>query len=439
MIGSLPGWLGNWPPVVRRAVSASTAALMMVAVMTLPSAWAAFTGGTANSGNAVGAGTVTLTDNDSSDTLKVFNLSGLLPGDTATGCVKVTYTGSLPATVKLYAPTSGTGLGSYIDLTVTRGTIAGAVSTPDCTGFVADTADYKGAGAGVLYSGTLAAYPATAAAGQQDLHNAAGLAEAWTTTEVHAYRFVATVQNNTAAQGLTAAPVFSWAADNTTAYSQVILSDDPASYWKLDEAAGTTATDSVGGLNGTYTNGPVLNGTGVKDANTAVSFDGVNDSVVVSDQYDFAGNAAFSVEFWMNRSASGSNQRIVSKERYTSASSWGGWEVMLGPTSAVHFLRMDGGSTSSAILTPVTATATWYHVVATYGSSTMRLYLNGTAVTPAVGSAFALEDSTVPLTFAQMANNSLARYFPGKIDEVAIYSRALTAQQVTDHYTAGRR
>jgi hypothetical protein len=43
----------------------------------------------------------------------------------------------------------------------------------------------------------------------------------------------------------------------------VVLSDGPASYWKLNETklnetSGTTATDRTGANNGTYTIGPTL-------------------------------------------------------------------------------------------------------------------------------------------------------------------------------------
>src|SRR3954452_20344339 len=97
---------------VKRSQMPVAAAAVAVALLTLPSAWSAFTGPTANT-STVGAGTVTLTDNDSSDTLKLFNLTGLLPGDTSTSCIKVTYGGTLPALVDLFGTTSGTGLDAY--------------------------------------------------------------------------------------------------------------------------------------------------------------------------------------------------------------------------------------------------------------------------------------------------------------------------------------
>jgi hypothetical protein len=429
------------PVTLRRFAGPVVAVVLSVAVLLLPSAWTAFTGSTTNPGSTFAAGTVTLSDNDSSDTLKLFNLAGMLPGDTATGCVKVTYSGTLPATVKLYASTGGTGFGTYIDLTVTRGTIAGANVVPDCTGFVAATANYKGAGAGVLYSGTLGAYPNSVGTGQQDLHNAAGLAEAWTTNEVHAYKFVATVQNNTAAQGLTATPTFTWAADNTTAYSQVIQSDDPASYWKLDETAGTTATDTIGAANGTYTNGPLLNQpSGVKDANTAVSFDGSNDSVQAGNVYGYSGSSSFSVEFWLNTDAPSATlwRRVISKE----GTGGKGWDVYLAPTSyppanQLSLERWNVGGTSNAVGTVAGLLAgTWYHVVLSYDGSTMRLYLNGTLNAQA-SSALVEVSNTGPLVIGGSSDGT--NFYSGLLDEVAIYPTVLSAQQVQEHYNAGKR
>ena len=105
--------------------------------------WSAFSGTTANPGNSATAGTVALTDNDAGSAS--FTLSDVAPGDTDTSCIQVTYTGSLPALVRLYGTTTGTGLDPYLTLEVTRGTGAGTFD--DCTGCVADATNYIGAGA----------------------------------------------------------------------------------------------------------------------------------------------------------------------------------------------------------------------------------------------------------------------------------------------------
>src|SRR4051795_834935 len=84
--------------------------------------FSAFSSTTTNPGNSFSAGTVTIGDNDGGTA--VYNPSGQKPGQFAERCIKVTYTGSLASTVKLYrsAFSSGSGLDQYIDLAVTKGT-----------------------------------------------------------------------------------------------------------------------------------------------------------------------------------------------------------------------------------------------------------------------------------------------------------------------------
>src|SRR3954453_3948543 len=121
---------------------------------------AAFRATTSNSGNSITSATVLIGDNDSGSAL--FSLSGMKPADAAVSrCVKVTYTGSAAAGVDIYRSTLTGSLGTYLNLTISRGTDA-APSFPSCPGFSADATNYIGAGAGVIYQGTLSAFNTSA-------------------------------------------------------------------------------------------------------------------------------------------------------------------------------------------------------------------------------------------------------------------------------------
>jgi predicted ribosomally synthesized peptide with SipW-like signal peptide len=166
--------------------------------------WSAFSATTSNPNNHFAAGTVTLSDNDSGGMF--VNLTGLRPGDTYTNCIRVDYTGSLPADeVRMYGTTGGTGLANYVIMTVTRGT-AGAWNT--CAGWAADATDY-GQGAGIVYRDTLANYPDD---WDGRLVDTPAGTETWTNPESHFYQFTITVDDNNAAQGLTATQTFIWEA-----------------------------------------------------------------------------------------------------------------------------------------------------------------------------------------------------------------------------------
>jgi hypothetical protein len=81
------------------------------------------------------------------------------------------------------------------------------------------------------------------------------------------HKFQAAAQDNNATQGKTTTTRPPGGPPTPALCSQVVLSDGPASYWKLNETklnetSGTTATDRTGANNGTYTIGPTLGQTG---------------------------------------------------------------------------------------------------------------------------------------------------------------------------------
>jgi hypothetical protein len=171
--------------------------------------FATFTSSAINASNSFSVGTVAVSDNDSGSAMLA--LTGAKPGDSDTSCIRITYSGSLPATVRPYGTTTGTGLDGYLTLTVTRGTLPSG-TFDNCTGFTATATNYIGAGNGVVYSGTLQGFADTYADGATD--PTAASPETWTTGETHDYRFQITLGNSDASQGKIATQTFLWEARN---------------------------------------------------------------------------------------------------------------------------------------------------------------------------------------------------------------------------------
>jgi len=128
----------------------------------------------------------------------LFRVPDAAPGEAQTAAVTIQYLGSIPAGVRLYARTSGTGLAQFLMVTVTRGTGEGSSFIPDST-------DYVGAGPGVLYRGWLADFPTSWTSGLVDPGT-------WQQGESHTYRFTVRLADEPGAQGLTAGASFRWGA-----------------------------------------------------------------------------------------------------------------------------------------------------------------------------------------------------------------------------------
>ncbi len=136
----------------RRATSLplfAVVVLMGAAMMLWQETSAVFTATTANPANSWQAGSVALADDDSGTAM--FNASGLTPGATGSNCITVTYTGTLPTVVKVYASASAdaSSAAQYLDINIIEGTGGGFGS---CGAFVAAT---------TIYTGTLATFTTT--------------------------------------------------------------------------------------------------------------------------------------------------------------------------------------------------------------------------------------------------------------------------------------
>jgi len=171
-------------------------------------AFSAFSSTTTNSGNSFTAGSVVIGDNDSN--LALYSLTNQKPGVTTDRCIKVTYSGSLDSTVKLYTTTPVNASAQYINLTIQKGTQSGTPSPwNDCTGFTADTSG------GTPYTGTLSNFASTSTDWNNGLAVNPGAATQWAQNDALVYKFSTSVQDTPPAQNASSgAHTFTWEAQN---------------------------------------------------------------------------------------------------------------------------------------------------------------------------------------------------------------------------------
>ncbi|MBN2593972.1 MAG: hypothetical protein JXA81_10730 [Sedimentisphaerales bacterium] len=199
-------------------------------------------------------------------------------------------------------------------------------------------------------------------------------------------------------------------------------------WWKLDEGSGVMALDGSGyGNHGTLMRGPQWM-TG--HDGDALQFNGGN--------YVDCGNAevlnlgVFSVSFWYNIPATQTWNHMVSKGSHVAAGDPGSvnWGVMMVDAEQT-ILFETFNDTAWVGIRAATTINEWHHAVATFSGDTMQLYHNGELAAEATGTGVLLDQSRSLIIGARSdAGYPAGGYFTGSIDDVRIYNKVLTEDEV---------
>ena len=173
---------------------------------------------------------------------------------------------------------------------------------------------------------------------------------------------------------------------------------------------------------------------------TAVAFTGVgnaysNNSVAPAAQ-------PYSIECWF-RAAAGQGGSLIGFASNTTGTASTNWDrnLYLDTSGYLRFGMSTGAGTGiSTIVSPAAYTdGEWHHVVASSGAADLQLYVDANLV--ATGSAGTAQTFTGywrwgGTRLTNWPNAPTNPYLTGTLDEIAIYTNQLTAQQVSWHYHA---
>jgi chitodextrinase len=201
--------------------------------------------------------------------------------------------------------------------------------------------------------------------------------------------------------------------------------------YSFDDGSGTSVTDSSGAGNAGTITGAVWTAAG--KFGPALSFDGTSDWVTVPDAPSLDLSGPETLEAWVNPSTLGAVRRTVVGKENTTELAYGLYANTGMSTTAGGF-GLDAVSETivrGEIQLPLNA---WSHLAFTYDGSTLRLYENGVQVSSLAWSG------APPLSGQALrigGNAPKGEYFAGKIDEVRVYNRALSASEVQSDMTTG--
>lgn len=225
------------------------------------------------------------------------------------------------------------------------------------------------------------------------------------------------------------------------------LIDNLQSYWKFDEVSGTTTYDSIGSIDGTLSGG-TLGNTGIINncwKNTSWTGGGIN----FGDNYSFEYNDSFSYNLWYNLLQHSTNsqwQLLFTKQIYGLPST--GIDCHLR-NDKIYFYLVNyvsgGGQSEIGVYTTETVSINeWQMVTITYDgsgvASGVKIYLNSNECTINVQYNDLAGHSIVntqPLVFAS-ANNDAGNFtLNGSLDEVGIWDKVLTQEEVLSLWNNG--
>ncbi len=210
---------------------------------------------------------------------------------------------------------------------------------------------------------------------------------------------------------------------------------DPVAWWKYDDDTGETAVDSSGnGITATLVNTPTWItgklGYALSLASASQEYATATNTLLNNiTGNDAAGNLTLSA--WVYRTGAG-NTYVIGK---IGAVGTGGFGMLIGNQGEVY-CRTDNGTTYQDSYTAISKVpaSTWTHLAVVRNGTSCRVYVNATDSTSTAASHTLSGNTNAVHVGAR--SGAPQDYFPGWIDDVRIYNRALTASEISTMYSS---
>ena len=215
----------------------------------------------------------------------------------------------------------------------------------------------------------------------------------------------------------------------TNIVSHPTLTTGLVSYYKFD----TDANDSHGSNNGTVS-GAVLTTSSGGFIGECYDYDGTNDLITASGaDASIEGATAISAFGWINPNSI-SGKTIFGKGFSNDSDEQ--FIVYFSTDSKFRLiLRTTAGRTLIDTTADAPSTGSWAHVGFTYDGTNVKLYADNVVVASTTTSGALTTGSTYSFIMGQSGSGTF--FFDGKIDEVGLWTKALTTDEVSDLYNSG--
>ena len=213
-------------------------------------------------------------------------------------------------------------------------------------------------------------------------------------------------------------------APTDASYAAEVLRRRPVAYWRLDETQGEIAQDWVGGWDGHYQGATLgVDGAWSGDLNASAAFSGTNSGLSTS--LSLSNRSAFSWIGWFRPDVSPQPDTVIMLQEGALEFGWTTDDFV-----QARGFRLRTPMTSPGFLT----TSEWSFVVIQGDSSKISLYGNGLLLSESTNTSTGASTGKSPFTLGMTALNSGSHAFRGRVDDVAVFDRILTAEEICHLY-----
>jgi hypothetical protein len=177
-------------------------------------------------------------------------------------------------------------------------------------------------------------------------------------------------------------------------------------------------------------NNAVLTADRFGTANAAYSFNGINQNLINSTpNFTFNPASSFTISFWYNRNSTSTNGVLIMNA--TNAAGNFIWIFQAGATNSQYGTNKQQFAWIWAQTT--STTSAWTHIVCVYNAGAMTLYKNNVQVATGTYTHTNVTSANLPLYVGRGVGGD---FYNGKMDDIGIWNRALTACEINDLYNS---
>lgn len=220
-------------------------------------------------------------------------------------------------------------------------------------------------------------------------------------------------------------------AGDGDSYDTAILAETSlVSFYPFLEASGGTVSDKLGLHHGTLSGGYTSGEQGLVNGGYSVRLNGSSAYMTLANAFDL-GDGPWSIEAWVKRYnlSMSSNQAIFG----TTVSGTAGYLISAGSISPVNTFCGFAGAYSGPYTAAMTDTIDFHHIVLTKWDQTWTIYKDKVATTT-TNACITTNGGLITIGNNPSAGST---YFNGWVTKIAIYKKALTLAEVTNHWNLG--